>query len=222
MNKLTIISCVLMLMISCCTHKKEKTEIVVGKYYGKAYICHVQRQNVPTSIYFFFSHERNTLGVSILSRDIFENWTGKKETLEIKYPMGEETLRQLDLCLKYASSLYPIKSIKYIYGDTFVFADHALLDAKELDYYSFEYYDDFCHAEDYALTKTPLYEKLNKLLYKYGLTIDTIKAANPDGRKYFVASRKNIKDKCNIAKHSFIPDSVLVTPITIQIKKRQR
>lgn len=225
MKKLSIITCVLILIISCCTKKKETSEIAVGKYYGKAYICHVQKQNVPTSIYFFFSYEKkNTLGIGILSRDIFEDWTGGKRTFrneETKYPKGEETLHQLDLSLKHASNLYPIKSIKYIYGDTFVFADYALFDSKKIDYYSFEYYEDFCHAEDYALTKTPLYAKMNKLLYKYGLAIDTIKAANSDGRKYFILSRNDIKKKCNLDKNTYIPDSVLITPITIQIKKRK-
>lgn len=225
MKKLAIISCVLMLMISCCTHKKEKAEIVVGKYYGKAYICHVQKQNVPTSIYFFFSYEKkNDLGIGILSRDIFEDWTRKKSVFrneETKYPKGEETLHQLDMCLKHASNLYPTKYIKYIFGDTFVFADYALLDAKKIDYHSFDYYDDYCHAVDYALTKAPLYEKMNKLLYKYGLAIDTIKAEN-EGRKYCILLKKDIKEKCNIEKNTNIPYSVLVTPITITIKKLKK
>ena len=139
---------------------------------------------------------------------------------EIKIPLGEETLQQFDLCLKHAANLYPIKNIKYIFGDTFVFADYALLDAEKIDYHSFDYYVDYCHAVDHTLCNTLLYEKMNKLLYKYGLTIDTIKAEN-EGRKYYVASRKEIKDKCNINKATFIPDSVLVTPITIYIKQRK-
>lgn len=44
MKKLAIISCVLMLIINCCTQKKEKAEIVVEKYYDNAYICHVQNR----------------------------------------------------------------------------------------------------------------------------------------------------------------------------------
>ena len=199
MKKLAIISCVLMLIINCCTQKKEKAEIVVEKYYDEAYICHVQKQNIPTSIYFSFSYERkNTLCIGILSRDEFEYWTRKKRVFRnVKIPHGEETLHQLDLCLKHAANLYPIKNIKYIFGDTFVFADYALLDAKKIDYHSFDYYVDYCHAVDHTLCNTLLYEKMNKLLYKYGLTIDTIKAEN-EGRKYYVASRKEIKDKCNI------------------------
>ena len=222
MKKLAIISCVLMLIINCCTQKKEKAEIVVGKYYDKDYICHVQKQNVPTSIYFSFSYGRkNTPCIGFLSRDEFEYWTRKKRVFRnVKIPHGEETLHQLDLCLKHAANLYPIKNIKYIFGDTFVFADYALLDAEKIDYHSFDYYVDYCHAVDHTLCNTPLYEKMNKLLYKYGLTIDTIKAEN-EGRKYYVASRKEIKDKCNINKATFIPDSVLVTPITIYIKQRK-
>ena len=129
-------------------------------------------------------------------------------------------MHQLDLCLKHASNLYPIKNIKYIFGDTFVFADYALLDAEKIDYHSFDYYVDYCHAVDHTLCNTPLYEKMNKLLYKYGLTIDTIMAES-EGRKYYVAARKEIKDKCNINKDTFVPDSVLVTPITIYIKQRK-
>ena len=66
MKKLAIISCVLMLIINCCTQKKEKAEIVVGKYYDKDYICHVQKQNVPTSIYFSFSYGRKNTPCIIL------------------------------------------------------------------------------------------------------------------------------------------------------------
>ena len=114
MKKLAIISCVLMLIINCCTQKKEKAEIVVGKYYDKDYICHVQKQNVPTSIYFSFSYGRkNTPCIGFLSRDEFEYWTRKKRVFRnVKFPHGEETLHQLDLCLKHASNLYPIKNIK--------------------------------------------------------------------------------------------------------------
>lgn len=223
MKKLAIISCILMAIISCCTHKKEKSEIVVGKCYGKTYICHVQTQKVPTSIYVSFSYnKKNTLGVGILSRERFlAKSTRKIVRNEIKVPMGEETLRQLDLCLKHASNLYPIKYIKYIFCNTFVFADYTLLDAKKIDYHLFDYYNDYCHAVDYALTKTPLYEKMNKLLYKYGLSIDTIIATDSNGRKYGIASKKGIKEKCYIHKNTFIPDSVLITPITIYIKQRK-
>ena len=101
-----------------------------------------------------------------------------------------------------------------------MFADYALLDAKKIDDHSFDYYVDYCHAVDHTLCNTLLYEKMNKLLYKYGLTIDTIKAES-DSRKYFAVSRKKIKDKCNINKDTFVPDSVLVTPITIYIKQRE-
>ena len=116
---------------------------------------------------------------------------------------------------------YPIKSLKEISSSTEFIADYNLLDAKEIDYYSFAKYEDYCHAVDHALCKTPLYEKMNKLLYKYGLTIDTIMATDSNGRKYYTLAKTDIKKKCNIDKHTFIPDSILVTPITIQIKKRK-
>ena len=223
MKKFAIISCVLMLIINCCTQKKEKAEIVVEKYYDEAYICHVQKQNIPTSIYFSFSYERkNTLCIGILSRDEFEYWTRKKRVFRnVKIPHGEETLHQLDLCLKHAANLYPIKNIKYIFGDTLMFGTHALLDANKTKYSSFARYEDYCHAVDHALTKTPLYEKMNKLLFKYGLGIDTIQAENRDGRKYLILPKKAIIKSCHIDKHTFIPDSVLLTPITIKIKKRK-
>lgn len=221
MKKFAIISCVLMLIINCCTQKKEKSEIVVETSYNQYNIFYVQKQDVPTSIYFPFSYEKEkSLTICVVTKDMFDYLRGKtivsrnSKDEEIKIPLGEETLHQLDLCLKHAANLYPIKNIKYIFGDTFVFADYALLDAKKIDYHSFDYYVDYCHAVDHTLCNTLLYEKMNKLLYKYGLTIDTIKAEN-EGRKYYVASRKEIKDKCNINKATFIPDSVLVTPITI-------
>lgn len=227
MKKFAIISCVLMLIINCCTQKKEKSEIVVETSYNQYNIFYVQKQDVPTSIYFPFSYEKEkSLTICVVTKDMFDYLRGKtivsrnSKDEEIKIPLGEETLQQLDLCLKHAANLYPIKNIKYIFGDTFVFADYALLDAKKIDYHSFDYYVDYCHAVDHTLCNTLLYEKMNKLLYKYGLTIDTIKAEN-EGRKYYVASRKEIKDKCNINKATFIPDSVLVTPITIYIKQRE-
>lgn len=227
MKKFAIISCVLMLIINCCTQKKEKSEIVVETSYNQYNIFYVQKQDVPTSIYFPFSYEKEkSLTICVVTKDMFDYLRGKtivsrnSKDEEIKIPHGEETLHQLDLCLKHAANLYPIKNIKYIFGDTFVFADYALLDAKKIDYHSFDYYVDYCHAVDHTLCNTLLYEKMNKLLYKYGLTIDTIKAEN-EGRKYYVASRKEIKDKCNINKATFIPDSVLVTPITIYIKQRE-
>lgn len=207
--------------------KKEKSEIVVETSYNQYNIFYVQKQDVPTSIYFPFSYEKEkSLTICVVTKDMFDYLRGKtivsrnSKDEEIKIPHGEETLHQLDLCLKHAANLYPIKNIKYIFGDTFVFADYALLDAKKIDYHSFDYYVDYCHAVDHTLCNTLLYEKMNKLLYKYGLTIDTIKAEN-EGRKYYVASRKEIKDKCNINKATFIPDSVLVTPITIYIKQRE-
>ncbi len=227
MKKFAIISCVLMLIINCCTQKKEKSEIVVETSYNQYNIFYVQKQDVPTSIYFPFSYEKEkSLTICVVTKDMFDYLRGKtivsrnSKDEEIKIPLGEETLQQLDLCLKHAANLYPIKNIKYIFGDTFVFADYALLDAKKIDYHSFDFYVDYCHAVDHTLCNTLLYEKMNKLLYKYGLTIDTIKAEN-EGRKYYVASRKEIKDKCNINKATFIPDSVLVTPITIYIKQRE-
>lgn len=227
MKKLAIISSVLMLIISCCTQKKEKSEIVVETSYNQYNIFYVQKQDVPTSIYFPFSYEKEkSLTICVVTKDMLGNLTGKtivsrnSKDEEIKIPHGEETLHQLDLCLKHAANFYPIKSIKYIFGDTFVFADYALLDAKKIDYHSFDYYVDYCHAVDHTLCNTPLYEKMNKLLYKYGLTIDTIMAES-DSRKYFVVPRKKIKDKCNINKDTFVPDSVLVTPITIYIKQRK-
>lgn len=199
MKKFAIISCVLMLIINCCTQKKEKSEIVVETSYNQYNIFYVQKQDVPTSIYFPFSYEKEkSLTICVVTKDMFDYLRGKtivsrnSKDEEIKIPLGEETLQQLDLCLKHAANLYPIKNIKYIFGDTFVFADYALLDAKKIDYHSFDYYVDYCHAVDHTLCNTLLYEKMNKLLYKYGLTIDTIKAEN-EGRKYYVASRKEIK-----------------------------
>lgn len=83
MKKLAIISCVLMLIINCCTQKKEKAEIVVGKYYDKDYICHVQKQNVPTSIYFSFSYGRKNLHVLVSCQEMNLNiGQEKKESLE--------------------------------------------------------------------------------------------------------------------------------------------
>lgn len=226
MKQFAITSFLLMLIIISCTKKNEKSEIVVETSYKQSYICHVQKQDVPTSIYFSFSYKQEkSLTLCVMTKDIFDYWTRNNSVIrnskdnEIKIPLGEETLHQLDLCLQHASNLYPIRNLNYIYGYTFMFGDHALLDSKKTDYYSFARYEDYCHAVDHALTKTPLYKKMNKLLYKYGLGIDTIKAANIDGRKYSVLSRKDIKEECNIDKNTYIPDSVLITPITITIKK---
>lgn len=138
MKKFAIISCVLMLIINCCTQKKEKSEIVVETSYNQYNIFYVQKQDVPTSIYFPFSYEKEkSLTICVVTKDMFDYLRGKtivsrnSKDEEIKIPLGEETLQQLDLCLKHAANLYPIKNIKYIFGDTFVFADYALLDAKK-------------------------------------------------------------------------------------------
>ena len=228
MKKFAIISCVLMLIINCCTQKKEKSEIVVETSYNQYNIFYVQKQDVPTSIYFPFSYEKEkSLTICVVTKDMFDYLRGKtivsrnSKDEEIKIPLGEETLQQFDLCLKHASNLYPIRNLNYIYGNTLMFGTHALLDANKTKYSSFARYEDYCHAVDHALTKTPLYEKMNKLLFKYGLGIDTILAENRDGRKYLILPKKAIIKSCHIDKHTFIPDSVLLTPITIKIKKRK-
>ena len=81
MKKFAIISCVLMLIINCCTQKKEKAEIVVEKYYDEAYICHVQKQNIPTSIYFSFSYRGKTLYVLVSCQEMNLNIGQKKKSL---------------------------------------------------------------------------------------------------------------------------------------------
>ncbi len=80
MKKLAIISCVLMLIINCCT-QKEKAQIVVGKYYDKKdYMLSVPTHNVPTAFSFTFSYGmKNTPCIGFLLRDEFEYWTRKKE-----------------------------------------------------------------------------------------------------------------------------------------------
>lgn len=218
-----------LLLVIGCKQKKENISVIKDVCIDSTRICYVQKPNEPTALCFIYEYREKELYIDIFDKTLavdYNIWlkTNRKNrspVREVKYPYGEEALWQLDTCIQYISKIYPIKSLKRITSFTDFIADYDLLDAKKIDYHSFTYYDDYCHAVDGALIKAPLHEKMNKLLYKYGLIIDTIIATDSNGRKYGIASKKDIKKKCYIHKHTFIPDCVLITPITIYIKQRK-
>lgn len=153
------------LLIIGCKQKKENHSVVKDVCIDSTRICYVQKPNEPTALCFIYDYRKKGLYIDIYKKSLaidYPLWfkTNKKHRKpikEAKYPYGEETLRQLDMCMQYISPKHPIKSLKQITSFTDFIADYSILDAKKLDYHSFTYYDDYCHAVDYALTKVPLY-----------------------------------------------------------------
>lgn len=218
----------LLLIINGCYQKNNKKEEVVKSFLSSEMeVFYVESGDVlPTLCFAVCKKKDKAFSIFIrLFSDFFEDKAVKNQILGvknknegIKYPNSNVVIMQLDECLQVIKIKYPLDSLKVIMGDTFVFADCAFIDSRKVVFTSIWERPNFDKAIDEALTSTPLFGKLNGVLNKYGLKVETLQGGME--RKYMIMSGEDIMGKCNISDDVQMPDSIWIMPIEAVVVKK--
>lgn len=200
-----------------CNKQKNADETVKTFAVEQGRVFYVSKKNQAPYLCFLFKTQKYGIDMGITSYDLVAStWPTK-----YKYPNGEECLSELDECLQYASKTYNLDSLQHIIGFTSYFIDYAIIDMHAINYYNYSSVHSYYKDVDKALSSTPFMSKIDNILSKHNLKVDSINA-ELGGRKYMMLTREQILKNYKISPKTHLPDSVLVLPFTLTIESKKR
>lgn len=198
-----------------CNYQKNSDEKVKTFVVELGRAFYVSKKNQVPYFCFLFKPKKYGMDVEITSYDLVTStWPTER-----KYPNGAECLSELDECLQYASKIYNFDSLQHIIGFTSYFIDYAIIDMHAINYYNYSSALSYYKDVDKALSSTLFMSKIDSILSKHNLKVDSINA-ELGGRKYMMQTRKQILKNYKISPKTHLPDSVLLVPFTLTIESK--
>jgi hypothetical protein len=226
----------LLLFCACYASNKDKQEKVMFSSIDQNEVYYVQRGNIEPHKCFILKKQDNgnvDIAITFMS-DVIQMEKKSKDTSAVsvsckmksrsRYPNSTEMLREFDLCLRKISDRHIMDSLRYIYCSTMDFSEIAVIVSHDLLSKRKDTSRLVFETEvDKAIYASPLRQRLNSVLRKYNVEVDSICALSEfHERTFLCVPKKSFLKLYDVDSKLSIPDNVLLSPITIKIRKIEK